>query len=877
MGRASQKKGASLQRPGMNEPRRQPSPVLHREERTLLRPALHILLITVVGLLVYSNTFHGPFQWDDTDYIVENPMVKDLSFFAEPSRAKGLLFFETFKLRYIGYLTFALNYKLRGFDVFGYHVVNLAIHLINAMLVYFLVLLTLKTPYFIKTGNGQEAMGKGQQPSRQASKPASLQAGKGDTPQNPPLARGEGKGGGSPITSRLSPASHSLFTIHYSRFFALIVALLFVAHPLQTEAVTYVFQRLASLVTLFYLLSLVLYIKGRLSSRQAGKLASYFLSLVCAVLAMKTKENAFTLPLVIALYEFLFFTGPLKSRLLRLTPWLLTMLIIPVTMLASSSTAAEMIGLMKDPASFGFEKISRDEYLFTQFRVIVTYIRLLLLPINQNIDYAYPVYRTLFTLPVFLSFLFLSPLFGSAFWLIFKTRASRQAYKPPSLQPEKGDNPPSSPLILRGEQRGNPPEGKEHGEDPPLRKRGLEEHSPPLRGGDEGEGVGYSLFTIHYLRLIAFGILWFFITLSVESSIIPLPMMIDEYRAYLPSVGFFIAIMGGVFVCVNRFAAQRAKGMEHSDEKSAAYLLTPLRYALGALLIVVLALGSATYARNSVWKDKISLWEDVVSKSPSLPRGHNNLGIAYKESGSMERAIEQYRIATQLKPDFPLPHMNMGNALDASGRPDEAIKEYEIALNLDPENWLIRLNLGKAYGKKGWSDRAIEQLNAALKLNPYSEGAYNNLGNVYVQKGEAARAIESYKQAVRLKPDYAEAYFNLGVTYEEQGKFTEAVDQYRKALRLDANYVEAHYNLGRVFVQAGRTDDGLEELGIAVRLSPSNVSYRNTLGILYGQKGLRNKAIEQFEEAVRLAPDNQSFRRNLKRAKGLKESAEKGK
>jgi hypothetical protein len=109
---------------------------------------------------------------------------------------------------------------------------------------------------------------------------------------------------------------------------------------------------------------------------------------------MKTKENAFTLPVIITLYEFLFFSGPLKTRALRLVPFLLTMLIIPLTIMGLKSTAGEIISQIKDPVSLGYQELSRASYFFTQFRVIVTYIRLLFFPVNQNIDYDYPVYHS---------------------------------------------------------------------------------------------------------------------------------------------------------------------------------------------------------------------------------------------------------------------------------------------------------------------------------------------------------------------------------------------------------------------------------------------------------------------------------------------------
>ncbi|MBI4824045.1 MAG: hypothetical protein HY805_07445 [Nitrospirae bacterium] len=111
------------------------------------KPIIHLCLIALIGILSYSNTFNSPFQWDEKSFIAKNPIVKDLSYFLEPSKAKGFEYYGAFKGRFIGYLTFALNYKLHGLDVTGYHVFNISIHILNAMLVYFLVALTFRTPY----------------------------------------------------------------------------------------------------------------------------------------------------------------------------------------------------------------------------------------------------------------------------------------------------------------------------------------------------------------------------------------------------------------------------------------------------------------------------------------------------------------------------------------------------------------------------------------------------------------------------------------------------------------------------------------------------------------------------------------------------------
>ena len=98
----------------------------NRISKFLQKPVLYILLIAAVGLIAYSNTFDVPFTFDDKYAIAENPVVKDFSYFGEPSRVKGLIIdgrdiYKGLKARYIGFLTLALNYSVHGLDVTGQH------------------------------------------------------------------------------------------------------------------------------------------------------------------------------------------------------------------------------------------------------------------------------------------------------------------------------------------------------------------------------------------------------------------------------------------------------------------------------------------------------------------------------------------------------------------------------------------------------------------------------------------------------------------------------------------------------------------------------------------------------------------------------------
>ncbi|MBF0560344.1 MAG: tetratricopeptide repeat protein [Nitrospirae bacterium] len=550
------------------------SPLLNRDmrDRTITHNSfVHIVCLVVLILIIYSNTFKAPFQWDEDKYIVNNQIIKDLHYFFNPSVTKGFEFYDGFVKRYVGYLTFALNYKVHGFAVTGYHIVNIVIHIANAVMVYLLILLTFRTPFMVTSLSRQN-----------------------------------------------------------TRYIALFSSMLFAAHPIQTEAVTYVFQRFVPLVTFFYLLSLVAYIIFRLETDNQHKAvlcALYALTLLSATLAMKTKENAFTLPVVITLFEFCFFAGSIKKKLLYLAPILLTLAIIPLSLMSLAGT------YHIDPRAGWTVAYSQKEYSFTQLRVIVTYLRLLFFPVNQNLCYDYPIFKSFFNLPVILSFVFLSALFGLGIYMVMQAKLKVEA-----------DTEEDKTLLM---------------------------HLPVF-------------------RLMGFGILWFFITLSVESSIIPIPMLICEYRVYLPSVGIIFCAVTGVFLLKENLPSPTGGKIiivtRASRQPTAGDYCKP--YA-GSLLVVVLVLATvvlsvATYLRNDLWADDLKLWEDTVKKSPAKEQMHYNLGTIYRARNMLDKAIEQYLIAIKLKPDYA-EAFNLGLLYYKTGQMEKARKELITSLNIKPD------------------------------------------------------------------------------------------------------------------------------------------------------------------------------------------------
>lgn len=608
------------------------SPLLTNDNHFWTRPVFHIALIVLLGVLVYSNTFQVPFVFDDESSITRNHVIKNLhDFFVEGSG------YSYNPRRFIGYLTIALNYHWGGADVTGYHLVNLGIHLGCALLVYALARLTLRTPFF---------------GSRH------LQA---------------------PTSGRTKVLS----------FMPLLAALLFAVHPVQTQAVTYVIQRLASLATLFFLLSLVLYALARLCAPGSAKWKRwllYLLSLLAATLALKTKEIAFTLPVVVVLYESLFFTMTPRKRALMLAPVLLLLLIIPLSVIGSGHQMADIFTLLEEKTRVQTD-MPRLAYLFTQFRVIVTYLRLLVLPVNQNLDYDYPIYSSL-TPPVLLSLLLLLALFGFALYLLHRTRPA-----PPSAEPCLGA-----------------------------------EESRPGR------------FTLPESRLISFGILWFFVTLSVESSFIPIVDVIFEHRLYLPSPGAFIA-----------FSTLAAILFGNAP---------PARLAAAAAL-VVLTLGAAAFARNSVWGDPVTLAADMARKSPAVARTHYNYALVLDDLGRTEEALREARTAAHLDRRDARPHNLLGSIYARTGRYDEAIAELSLAVQIYPQGAYAHMNLAHVYLSKGSIPPALEHLFAALELTPNDPDIYNAIGTTYLVAMNLKEALSYLERAVAMDPTRPDYRMNL--------------------------------------------------------------------------------------------------------------------
>ncbi len=255
--------------------------------------------------------------------------------------------------RAVVFLSLMLNYQLNSLNPVGWHVFNVGLHIITSILLYYFLLQTFSLP--------------------------SLQ-------------------------ERYGPKA---------RWLALFGALLFGVHPIQTESVTYIISRSELLATCFYLAAFLCFIRFS-KTRNFGYAVGV---LVSAYLSIASKEWAITLPALLFLYDYLFLSeGSIKKVIsnwyvfvLAALPWYIVL--TRLNLFQAGGVAGVGFNLVTTSG------ITKSSYLYTSFNVIWTYIRLLFLPINQNIDYDYPIAKTLFEFPTLLSLAGHLAVVAAAFWL----------------------------------------------------------------------------------------------------------------------------------------------------------------------------------------------------------------------------------------------------------------------------------------------------------------------------------------------------------------------------------------------------------------------------------------------------------------------------
>ncbi len=297
----------------------------------LRHETLLLCLLAAVVILIYAGTLTTPFIFDDIPNIRDNSNIRLTAL-----RWDDLLhaaFQSPESTRPVANLSFALNYYLHGLNLVGLHLVNILVHLLGGIFLYFFVRETLQTP---------------------------------------------------------------MLRDRYRRsgWVAFLTAFIWLVHPLQTQSVAYLVQRMNSLSAMFYIVSMLFYVKFRSTNSGGRKWPLRIGCVLAGLLALGSKQNAATLPVFIVLYEWYFFQQLSFKWVRRQLPALIglgLLVIFIALMFLGTDPIARIL------SAYNYREFTLSERVLTQFRVVAFYLSLLLWPhpSRLNLDHDFTLSRTL--------------------------------------------------------------------------------------------------------------------------------------------------------------------------------------------------------------------------------------------------------------------------------------------------------------------------------------------------------------------------------------------------------------------------------------------------------------------------------------------------
>lgn len=159
--------------------------------------------------------------------------------------------------------------------------------------------------------------------------------------------------------------------------------------------------------------------------------------------------------------------------------------------------------------------------------------------------------------------------------------------------------------------------------------------------------------------------------------------------------------------------------------------------------------------------EAIAQYNQALREDPDCTEAICNLGNNLFRQGRLAEATMEYNAALEIDPACANAHYNLGNVLLAEGQAQAGLDQYRAALRSDPSLTEASNNLGNALLQEGRTEEAIAEYTAALRSNPNYVEAQNNLGKAYLLEGRRADAIAAIRKALEMRPSSAEIQNNL--------------------------------------------------------------------------------------------------------------------
>jgi tetratricopeptide (TPR) repeat protein len=251
--------------------------------------------------------------------------------------------------------------------------------------------------------------------------------------------------------------------------------------------------------------------------------------------------------------------------------------------------------------------------------------------------------------------------------------------------------------------------------------------------------------------------------------------------------------------------------------------------ARGAALVVCAALGIALIGvdrwRSETWRDDRRLWGEVLRHAPENLTAHVNLGIAYIDTGELDRGEAVLRAGLRLDPAYARLHYNLAVVSFRRERHEDARASLLRAISSNPayvEAYRMLAIVDLKQGNLGEAQSALQQ---SIALNPRDAKAHERLGLLAQQAGDDAAAEGAYLEALRYDPDSALARNNLGTIYLKRRDWSRALEQFTIAVRRDPTDVDVALNRAVALSALGRKDDARAAAETLLRNLPPDARF----------------------------------------------------
>ena len=298
---------------------------------------------------------------------------------------------------------------------------------------------------------------------------------------------------------------------------------------------------------------------------------------------------------------------------------------------------------------------------------------------------------------------------------------------------------------------------------------------------------------------------WWCLALA-PASIVPLNVLINEHRLYLPAA--ILALGIGSLVPPQ----SQLQGSRWTRRRALVCF---------SVALVCCALAVTTVQRNRIWRSASTLWSDAATKAPLMARPHIYLGELAEKENDRPAAMAAFRTVLERDPNYVPAFLKLKDFIvDDSGDLTEAAALLQAGLKVNPSSADLLGGLADIYRRlaqtekgelaRSWFVKARGAYERAVALDPMNAAFLNNLGNTNQALGEPAKALGFHLRALDLDPGDAATSLNLGNAHFMMGEFNAALESYRKAVELDPRFREAWMSLGALLHRVGDVNGALE-------------------------------------------------------------------